>query len=195
MFSLQEGNFWNYHGTFNGKTLNVRMQVMKVIKDERLTFALMKGFPSDVMEGDNWEADLWGLLEVDGYYYRVTGSGIDSIRSKLLDQGNIHSGLVTDADLFMTALYDTGQVFGEAQQLTRTDGKYFWRVTEKNAWEASSIKGFKKAGPFDRFTLNFNTVADETIIDMVPGVGIIRYRYCHHGTPAELDMKLIEAGN
>ena len=125
---------------------------------------------------------------------RVTGSRVDSIRNKLLDTTGVQSGLVTDADLFVTALYDTGQVFGEASQLTRNDGNYFWKVTGKKAWEASSIKGLTKTGPFDRFTLDFKTVADETTIDIVPGVGIVRYRYCHHGTPAELDMKLVEAG-
>ena len=193
LFLLTEGNFWNYHGSFNGKTLNVRMQVMKVMKDGEVTFALMKGFPSDVMEGENWEAGLWGLIAVNGHYYRVTGSRVDSIRNKLLDTTGVHSGLVTDADLFMTALYDTGQVYGEASQLTRADGNYFWKVSERKAWEASSIKGLKVSGTFDRFTLNFRTVPDETIIEMVPGVGIVRYQYCHHGTPAELDMKLVEA--
>ena len=193
LFLLKEGNFWNYHGSFNGKSLNPRIEVLKVMKEGEVTFALMKGFPTDVMEGENWEASLWGLLSVNGHYYRVTGSRVDSIRNKLLDTIGVHSGLVTDADLFMTALYDTGQVYGEALQLTRTDGNYFWKVTGKKAWEASSIKGLKKTGPFDRFTLNFKTVADETIIDMVPGVGIVRYQYCHHGTPAELDMKLVEA--
>jgi len=39
--------------------------------------------------------------------------------------------MVTDADLFLETLYDTGQTFGEAAQLTRDDGNYYWRVIAK----------------------------------------------------------------
>ena len=94
----------------------------------------------------------------------------------------------------MEALYDTGQIFGETDQLTRDDGNYIWKVTGKRAFEPTSIKGLKILGPFDCYTLIYKTVADETIMDLVPGIGIVRYRYSHHGTPAELDMKLVEAG-
>ena len=194
IFALKAGNYWEYSGKFNDKKVTCRIEVKQVVTQGRLTFALMRGFPADVMDGEDWEASVWGLLVVDGgHYYKVSGPRIDTIANEMLRKDVIHSGLVTDADLFLEALCDTGQIFGEASQLTRDDGNYFWKVTEKHAFEASSIKGLKISGNFDRYTIHYQTVADDVTMDVVPGIGIARYRYCHHGTPGELDLKLTEA--
>ena len=50
-------------------------------------------------------------------------------------------------------------------------------------------------GFFGGASFDFKTNADDVTIEVVPGIGIVRYRYCHHGTPEELDLKLIETGN
>ncbi|MCX6287752.1 MAG: hypothetical protein NTY96_11615 [Bacteroidetes bacterium] len=195
MIPLQKGNFWKYRGSYNDKPVTCNIVVNDILKKGNLTFALMKGFPSDILGGEDWETTSWGLLAVGNeHYYKVSGPRIDSIRTIMLNEKSVQSCLVTDSDLFMEALNDTGQTFGEAAQLTRNDGNYFWRVTQKHAYEPSSIKGLKLMGPFDRFTLNYQTVADDITLDIVPGIGIVRYRYCHHGTPGELDMKLVDVG-
>jgi len=195
LIPLQRGNLWKYQGNYNGKPVSCCMEVHDILKKGNLTFALMKGFPTDVMEGENWEPSVWGLLAVGNeHYYKVSGNRIDSIDQKLSDNGNVQSGLVNDSDIFLEALYGTGQTFGEAAQLTRDDGNYFWKVTGKQAFEPSAVRGLKLMGPFDSYSLTYKTVADETIMDVVPGIGIVRYRYSHHGTPAELDMKLAETG-
>jgi len=195
IFSLKAGNYWTYRGKYNRKAVEEWIEVKQVRQRGNLTFALMKGFPTDVMEGEDWEASVWGLLAVgNDHYYKVSGTRIDSIGKWILNKESVHSGLVTDSDLFLEALCDTGLTFGEAAQLTRDDGNYFWRIGEKSAYEPSAIKGLKLMGPFDRFTLKYKTLADETMMDVVPGIGIVRYRYSHHGTPAELDVKLVEAG-
>ena len=195
VFSLKRGNYWKYQGSYNGKPVSCGIVVHDIRKAGNLTYALMQGFPADVMDGEDWESSVWGLLASGNErYYKVSGSRIDSITRRLSEKESIHSGLVSEAELFMEALYDTGQIFGETDQLTRDDGNYIWKVTGKRAFEPTSIKGLKILGPFDCYTLIYKTVADETIMDLVPGIGIVRYRYSHHGTPAELDMKLVEAG-
>ncbi len=194
-FSMKRGNYWKYQGSYNGKPAACGMVIRDIRKAGNLTYALMQGFPTDVMDGEDWESSVWGLLALGNErYYKVSGSRIDSITRRLSEKESIHSGLVSEAELFMEALYDTGQIFGETDQLTRDDGNYIWKVTGKRAFEPTSIKGLKILGPFDCYTLIYKTVADETIMDLVPGIGIVRYRYSHHGTPAELDMKLVEAG-
>jgi len=193
IFPLEKGNYWNYSGQFNDQTVNMRMEVKQVLKRDNLTFALMTGFPTDVMEGVDWEASVWGMLDVGSeHYYKVSGARIDTIARSLSEKDAVQSGLVTDSDLFIETLSDTGQTYGETAQLTRNDGNYFWRVGEKTAYDPSSIRGLKLTGPFDRFILSYKTVADETILDVVPGIGIVRYRYSHHGTPAVLDINLVE---
>ncbi|MEI7491799.1 MAG: hypothetical protein WCK92_10410 [Bacteroidota bacterium] len=196
LLPLHKGNFWKYRGSYNGKPVSFRITMQDVVKHGGMAFAVVNGFPTDILGGQDWEGTDWGLLVVGSgqYYYKVTGTRIDSIKGSLSYGKSIQSSLVSDADLFMEALYDTGQIFGEAAQLTRADGNYFWKVTEKHAFEPSSIRGLKIHGPFDRFTLKYQTIADDITMDVVPGIGIVRYRYCHHGTPGELDLKLTEAG-
>ncbi|MCX6284181.1 MAG: hypothetical protein NTW31_08110 [Bacteroidetes bacterium] len=196
LIPLHKGNFWKYRGSCNGKPATFRITVHDVVKQGSMAFAVMNGFPSDVLGGQDWEASDWGLLVAGNgqYYYKVNGARIDSIKESLSDGESIRASLVGDTDLLMEALYDTGQIFGEAAQLTRADGNYYWKVLEKSAYEPSSIRGLNIHGPFDRYTLNYKTIADDITMDVVPGIGIVRYRYNHNGTPGELDLKLIEAG-
>ena len=138
-----------------------------------------------------WEASSWGLLVAGSeHYYRISGPRIDSVIKKMNIDGVVMTDMVTDADLFLETLYDTGQTFGEAAQLTRDDGNYYWRVIGKSAFDPSAIKGLRITGPFDQYTLSYRTQPDETLMDIVPGIGITRYRYTHHGTSEELDLRL-----
>ncbi|MCX6280835.1 MAG: hypothetical protein NTU51_02640 [Bacteroidetes bacterium] len=195
LIPLNKGNFWSYSGNFNGKPVVFSMVVNDILKKGKLTFGLMKGFPSDVMAGADWEPSAWGLLvDENRHYYKIEGAKSDSIRKSFSDAESVQSGLVSDSDLFMEALCDTGQTFGEAAQLTRNDGNYFWKVTGKHAFEPTSIRGISISGPFDRYTLEYRTLADNVILEIVPGIGIVHYHYSHHGSQGELDLKLVEAG-
>jgi hypothetical protein len=49
-----------------------------------------------------------------------------------------------------------------------------------------------KDGLMDQYTIRFMTMPDETIIDFVPGIGITRFSYSHHGSAANAEMKLSE---
>jgi hypothetical protein len=191
VFPLQNGNYWDFSGKYNQKTINFRIEVRNVVRKKSLTFALMRGFPTDVMTGDDWEASSWGLLIAGSeHYYRISGPRMDTVMKKMNTDGIALTEMVTDADLFLETLYDTGQTFGEAAQLTRDDGNYYWRVIGKSAFDPSAIKGLQLTGLFDQYTLSYRTQPDETLMDIVPGIGITRYRYIHHGTSEELDLRL-----
>ncbi len=190
---LKQSNCWVYKGNYNNKPVTLNIRVSEVKKRGSLTFATLKGFPTDILGGEDWEPSEWGLLvTADQHYYKFISPKTDSVRKSILDRNNILAGLFSDSELFLEELVDTGQTFGEASQMTREDLNYFWRVTDRHAFEASSIRGLKLLGPFDRFTVNYKTLADDMTIDVVPGIGIVRYRYSHHGTPGELDVKLVE---
>jgi len=190
---VEEGNFWKYQGVYNGKPAAIVMQVKEVYGSGSLSFAVMKGFPTDLMGEEENRSSLWGLLSTgNGHYFRVAADRIDSIKHCLADKESVHAGLVSDADLFLVALCGTGQVFGEAEQLTRSDSCYYWMVTEKMAYDPSAIRGMSILGPFDYYTLKYKTLADETSMDVVPGIGIVKYRYSHHGTPGDIELKLTE---
>ena len=42
------------------------------------------------------------------------------------------------------------------------------------------------------FTISYRTNPDDTQIELSPGMGIIAYRYHHHGTTATTDVRLAE---
>lgn len=194
VFPLATGNRWQYAGKHNGEPVILYMRIVRLLKKENMTYAVISGYPEDVLGGTDWEASSWGLLSAGGrYFYRIRGPGCDSLLKAFSGKGNVAGDLVSGREMFLVSPLDTGKFFGEAAQLSRNDGNYCWRVTEREAFEGSSIAGLKLSGPLDRFTLVYRSTADEVIMDVVPGIGIVRYRYSHHGTPDELDLRLTAA--
>lgn len=194
MIPLKQGNCWVYKGNYNARPVTLNIRVTDLKQRGTLTFAMLKGFPTDILSGDDWEPSEWGLVvTADQHYFRFISPKTDTVRKLFPDNNNSLAGLFSDSELFMEALIDSGQTYGETAQLTRDDGNYFWRVSDKHAFDASSIRGLKLLGPFDTFTLTYKTVADAITMELVPGIGIVRYRYSHHGSPGDLDIKLIES--
>ncbi|MEI6172920.1 MAG: hypothetical protein WCR01_04160 [Bacteroidota bacterium] len=190
---LQEGTTWIYQGQCNNQLVKVEMEIKKVTRQGSLLFAEIQGYPSDPMDGSGWKTSTWGLLVVGNErYYRLEGKRLDSVRTRLADPGDNLAGLVEEQELMLQLPLQLGNSFGETFQLTRSDSNYYWQVTGKSIFDPSSIGIREMNKPIDQFTLRFSTLPDETLIDFVPGLGIGRYRYSHHGTPAETDMKLSE---
>ena len=52
-FPLRNEYHWDFSGKYNQKAVSFRIEVRNVIRKKSLTFALMRGFPTDVMSGDD----------------------------------------------------------------------------------------------------------------------------------------------
>jgi hypothetical protein len=42
------------------------------------------------------------------------------------------------------------------------------------------------------FRMEYWTLPDDQKIELVPGLGVLSYRYHHHGTLADTDLRLVE---
>ena len=95
------------------------------------------------------------------------------------------SDLVLDSALLVGAVYGRDSATGK-----RDDTMYGWYVASDRviaaqaAWKAANTR-------VRRVTLEYRTQPDYQLIEFVPGVGITRFVYSHHGTVAETDVRLI----
>jgi len=169
------------------------IEVLRSIQRGTLTFFIMKGYPDDLLEGEDWESSHWGLLKVgNDRYYRIAEQGIDSIEKRISDPNDNLAGIVQEQSLLLQLPLNKDKMYGETFQLTRTDSLYCWCVKGSDNYDPSPLKIEGLKNTMVQFTLRYATIADETLIDFVPGLGITGYRYHHHGTPNEIAVKLME---
>jgi hypothetical protein len=49
-----------------------------------------------------------------------------------------------------------------------------------------------RAVEHEEYSLEFRTNPDDTEFSFVPGIGITKYNYHHHGTVADTELRLVE---
>lgn len=97
------------------------------------------------------------------------------------------SSLVIRSRVLLQAPLYNGQVFG--QDSPRHDALYGWDV--ETLLKASRAPPSCGAGGGDAYRLTYRTNPDLTVLDWLDGVGVARYTYEHHGTPARVDVRLV----
>jgi hypothetical protein len=204
-YPLIRGNYWIYQGKGrwteeDGKIVErictVRMEVLEVIKRDSLTVAVVRGALGDyATEGP---ADLRDHLIIRAgatAYFDVENDRVAAILKKVKDPKENLLGLLRDNEEPILDLpLVLGKRYGDPTQMTREDPYYCWIVTKDEEVALRSVKGLRPPRKRKQFTLRYLTLPSEVLMDFVPGVGITRYRYRHHGSFAEADLKLIEFG-
>lgn len=66
-----------------------------------------------------------------------------------------------------------------------------WVLESKDKVNINDIKGIP-GGEYLKYTFAERTNADVSIIDFIPAIGVVAYKYAHNGTISEIDLKLIE---
>lgn len=202
---MAKGNYWVYRGKVKyaesgaerscEKTVELRMEMGDVfVREGGIEAAAVKGYPLDITGFDGRTVPRNDYLLVragSGSYYLLGGGDAVAAVKKLKDKNDILHELVDESDMIADFPLAAGKVFGEAEQVTRTDGRYFWRVEECVEMDLSTVKG----SPFKRaieYWLFYMTNPDRQKAGIVPGVGITSYSYRHNGTIMEFDVKLSE---
>ncbi len=193
LFPLKKGNYWLYKGlarwTPSGtgqvkeKTLTWKMEVTDVIGREFITAAVLKGHPQDVAwyEDGAKRGDYLILAVGDDLYYFVEGARVNEVLYRLKDEDDILTDLVHDDELFFRVPVTDSE--------EPAAGHPAGRGTVPDENETSGSDGELGAGAY---RVTFETLPDHTRIDLVPGVGITRFVYQHHGLVSEADLKLVE---
>jgi hypothetical protein len=215
-FPLVKGNCWIFEGptkwiTADLKTpvatrvLRSKMEITDVTRHGKLVVAKVTGHPGDLSwyeEGQKPGA-YYIVRKNDRYFYLlIVPSDEDSSnvreREMLIARMNNSRDQLADllerGNLFLELPLRTGKRFGDPEQLTREDRMYCWVVESIEAADLGGVSGIAKAdtGNARAYNLEFNTNPDSTRVQFVPGVGITKYSYVHHGTVAETDLVLVE---
>jgi len=204
IFPLSKGSAWTYQGTAKWtrpdsgqvveKSLTWKMEITETLRRGHVLAAVLKGHPADVAHFQEGKAPGNYLIVQVGSakLYLLREDRVPEALARLRDEQDALHGLVREEEIFLDAPLVAGKIFGEAAQLTRGDGSYCWVVEAEAPAQLQGIKGIGAANARTCYRLIYRTRPDHTETELVPGIGITRYVYVHHGTVAETDVKLVE---
>lgn len=198
-FPLVPGAYWIYEGNVRWtlanssdvaeKKITWKMEVVRVFERNDILGFEMRGAPWDLAwyeEGK--EPSEYGIVQVgSSRFYRTT---VETLR-RMIDEDDLLRDLVDDRNLFLDIPLVAGKKYCDAFSIARPDSMYCWRVGERAQIEPS-IKGINLSGTLTEYTISQYTLPDHSVFGFVPGVGITQYKYVHHGTISEVDVRLVE---
>ncbi len=194
---LVTGAVWVYKGTVKtwnadaqksiAKTVTWQMKVVRAQKVGALTVAEMNGHPADVAWGVPEEGPSKYLYIRDAARtYQLNPEGPPLIPATEADARK----MLQNEDVVFQLPLRVGQDYA-ADRGRRQSGRYCWHVVAVAPARLSGIKGLTTASA-PGYTVTYRTNPDTETVDIAEGVGIVRFRYEHHGTPAECDLRLVE---
>ena len=200
-FPIEPGLTWTYRGQVrwtgtDGRThaasITHTMTIVSVETGPNARAALVRGWVQDLAryEQSNKRA-FSALVGRGGRLYHVVAR--DSADAVALATTAVRDDapppeletLVLDSALVVGAVYGRDSVTSK-----RDDNMYGWHVASdrvvgaRAAWQPTGAR-------VRHVTLEYRTQPDYQRIEYVPGVGITRFVYSHHGTVAEADVQLV----
>jgi hypothetical protein len=200
-FPLTPGTYWVYEGTVmwtvgtevKEEIITWRMEVIEVIEAVQSNGVIgyvMKGHPGDLAWYEEGKERSDYVIIQSGqarFYY----TGID-VLPRLIDEDDDLHGLVKEDMLFLDIPLLPQKKFCEAEFITLYNGGYCWIVGEGSLVESGDIKGLEASGELIEYGIWKGTRPDDVYVGFIPGVGISRYKYNHHGTISQVDVELVE---
>lgn len=199
---LKSGHAWIYQGVTRWtkpgtgqvleKKLTWKMQVVEVLQREFITAAIVKGHPADLLwyEDGRERGDYLILSVAQQKFYLVEGPRVAQVLARLRNEGDNLIGIVEDYELFLESPLRLAQTFGALDPVEHTEQMYTWLVESEAPVDLPFIHGLESTQK--QYRLVQRTMPDDTTVDFVPGVGIVRFQYNHHGTVAQTDVKLVK---
>jgi hypothetical protein len=199
---LETGSRWTYEGKIetalsgSATTLVTNISwVMEIIdskKNSTAQAAIVRGFPDELPWYE--PAQVPGfcvLLNFSNHVYQFKSPDEKQARSILQDAlnepGKFSARAHDDDELFTLPLARDKRWGGDTK---REDGYYCWRVEEEKQ-DTLHIEGVASNQTATVFTLAYRSLPDHQLAEVVPGLGITRYVYVHHGTVATVDVHLV----
>ena len=202
LFPLSEGTKWTYQGVVRWSHENSNdvsetqvtwtTEVEQVIRREHLTAAVIRGFPSDLNWSDgNPEPANTLLVALDrGEYYLLQNEEIRDSLKRLQNTSDSLHGFPDPDDGFLRSPLAKGKKFCDPDGMARDDDMYCWAVNSVESVSLTNVKGLAPKR-YEVYEMGYRTNPDDITLQLLPGVGVIRYQYHHHGTVAETDVKLV----
>ena len=199
---LEKGNRWTYEGkietalsgssTVYSTNISWVMEVIDSIKSTNAQAAVVRGFPDELPWYE--PAQVPGfcvLLNFSNHVYQIKAPNEKQARSILQDVINEPGKFSAKAqdfnELLALPLAKDKRWGGDAK---REDGYYCWRIEEVRR-ETLHIEGISSNQTVTTYRLAYRSLPDHQLVDVVPGLGITRYAFAHHGTIASVDVHLV----
>ena len=202
-FPFKEGTYWVYQGlvryneagTENGAEakVNWRMEIVRVLRRDDAQAAIVKGFPGDLnwSNGSAAPSESMVVRTNDGKVYLIEEGRAAAAEQKFSDTHAALKDFLKDDDLWFALPLAVGKKFCGEDGANRDDEMYCLVVEAPDQESFNGIKGLPAKLPA-AYSLVYRTNPDDTETELVPGIGIVRYEYHHHGTVADTELKLIE---
>ena len=199
-FPIEPGLTWTYRGhvrwtgsdrRVHSDSITWTTKIISVRAGPNARAALVRGWVQDLAWHDPSKKPAFSaLIERKGQLYQVAAE--DSAGAvALLETATASNAPPELDDLVLDSALVAGTVYGrDSVTSKRDDTMYGWYVASDSvvaalaAWKATSAR-------VRRVTLEHRTQPDYQRIDFVPGVGITRFVYSHHGTVAETDVRML----
>lgn len=131
------------------------------------------------------------ILRVGATHYYLISDHVEEAWSEITSsKGTSYLECLAEAEPFLEAPLTMGAHFGEIGETPRN--MYCYVVESAKAFNANSVRGAPSLKKMMEYTIAFRTNPDHSIVGFVPHLGITRYTYCHHGTTANAEARLIE---
>ena len=201
-FPLTQGTYWVYQGRVrfmqdndqsSETTVRWRTEIKRVIQHGALSAAVVNDFPSELnwTNGHPEPADSL-LVEDSGKFYLIFSDRFQNAMRRLEQPADNLDGLFSDDDLILAWPLARGQKYAcDAQSMARPDNMYCWIVSSLAHTSLQNVSGVR-AVEHQEYSLEFRTNPDDTEFSFVPGIGITKYNYHHHGTVADTELQLVE---
>jgi hypothetical protein len=200
-FPMTPGTYWTYHGTVRWTSdtnrtsetkLTWRMEIRRFVQHGDISAAVISGFPSDLNWSDGHPEPSDSLLVESGSkFYFISGERTREALKRLEQPSDGLDDFFNDDDLILVWPLSQGQKYCDTDGMARPDHFYCWIVSSFRRNWSSGIVGVEH-GDHDEFVLEYWTNPDNVQFAFVPGVGITKYAYHHHGTVADTELQLVE---
>jgi hypothetical protein len=203
---LEKGNRWTYEGkietTLSGTfaaspatyATNICwvMEIIDSTKTADAQAAIVSGLPDELPWHEPTQVPRFCvLLNFSNHVYQFKAKNEADARSMLQDvisqPGKFSRQAQDFNELFQLPLAKDSRWGGDLQ---REDGWYSWRV-EKAQPAKLQVEGNSGNPTVLVYTLAYRTNPEHLLMDIAPGLGITRFIYEHHGTVAEVDVRLV----
>lgn len=199
---LEKGIFWVYEGTIKRSGDGSEVTASKISWTTRIEalyrhpgyhVAVVSGFPDELAWYELGNQPRYSLLVQSGEQTYLIPAENRAAAEKLAVNfpASARERLTVDG-LLLDLPLSVGKRFAVEDQ-ERTDGMYCWIVEGETA-AALHVSGYDSEKGARGYQLAYRTNSDLKMFEFVPGLGITRFVYDHHGQTASVDVRLVQFG-
>ena len=177
-------------GQVQTKRLKWTTEVISRVEHPGIIVAVIRGIPFELSWYEEGRQPGYSLMAwMNHRVYAIPMKSEAEARQAARRFPRLTESLLKQADMFLDMPLKAGKRY--ACEVERQDNWYCWYVEHEEQFRGP-IKGWKPDGPAAMFRLAYRTNPDHRVVEFVPGLGVVRYFYRHHGTVAEADLQLVE---